>query len=105
MQNTSYGGNRLNDNILLLIFSLPYLYDFAVGIVTIVLMSRIANFNGELARIQHEDDESKRRLIENQVSALNEKYSYQYLQDEFNRRESNSQGIVIHLINFIRINV
>ncbi len=84
----------MNDNILLLVFSLPYIYDFAVGIVTIVLMSRIAHFNGILTRINHEDEESAKKLIEEEMTNINQKYSYQHLQDEFKRRESSSQGIV-----------
>jgi hypothetical protein len=48
---------------MLLVFSLPYLYDFSVGIVTIVFMSRIANFNEIVHKLKQEDEESANRLL------------------------------------------
>lgn len=39
------GPSKLNDSVLLAIFSLPYLYDFIVGIVSFVFLMKIAEFN------------------------------------------------------------
>ena len=96
IQNSSYDSSkRLNDNVLLLVFSLPYLYDFATGIVSVVLMSRIANFNGILEKIKTEDDEAVNKLLKEvlyfillqEIEKLNQKYSYDHLKREFERRE------------------
>lgn len=56
--------NRLNDNILLAVFSLPYVYDLSVGIVSIILMSRIATFNETLFKVYKDKDEEERKLLD-----------------------------------------
>lgn len=77
----------MNDNWLLFVFSLPYIYDFAVGIVTIILMSRIANFNGTLQKLKNQDEEASKKLLEEEMEKLNDKYSYDHLRHTFNTRE------------------
>lgn len=99
LKSTSDGSSRLNDNILLLVFSLPYLYDFSVGVVTIVLMSRIANFNGTIKVIRDNDSKETERLIKLEMEKINKKYDYGFLQTEFENRmkysnEKSSQGFV-----------
>jgi len=45
-KNTAYGDSkRLNDNILLLIFSLPNIYDFCVGVYNYSFLKNITDFN------------------------------------------------------------
>jgi len=41
------GPTKLNDSVLLAIFSLPYLYDFIVGIVCFIFLMKIAEFNDQ----------------------------------------------------------
>lgn len=55
---------RLNDSIILGIFSLPYIYDFVIGIFSIAFMSKIATFN-ELMRAVDEnpDREDQERML------------------------------------------
>ena len=49
----------------MLIFSLPYLYDFAVGIVSVIFISRIADFNdNEKLLYKNNDDEERRNLLQ-----------------------------------------
>jgi len=56
---------RMNDSFLMLIFSLPYLYDFAVGIVSVIFISRIADFNdNEKLLYKNNDDEERRNLLQ-----------------------------------------
>ena len=43
--NNDNKSNRLNDNYILLINAIPYLFDFIAGLVSIVLIYRIAIFN------------------------------------------------------------
>ena len=67
---------------------MPYLYDFAVGISTIVLMSRIATLNGTLQKIKVEDEESAKKLLEEEIEKYSDKYSYEHLKNAFTNRES-----------------
>ena len=88
IKNTAYDSSkRLNDNILLFVFSLPYLYDFGVGIVTIVLMSRIATFNGILKKLRTENEEEAKKLLEEEINKISDKYSYDHLRKAFDKRE------------------
>ncbi len=74
---------------MLFVFSLPYLYDFAVGIVTIVLMSRIATFNGTLHELKSQDEESAKKLLDEEMGKLDNKYNYDHLKNAYANRESN----------------
>ena len=55
---------RMNDNILMLIFSLPYLYDFSVGIVSVVFLGRIAEFNDSEKLLKKDVDEERKNLLQ-----------------------------------------
>jgi hypothetical protein len=70
-----------------MVFSMPYLYDFATGIVTIVLMSRIATFNTILHRLKSEDEESRKKLLDEEIEKISDKYSYAHLKTTFANRE------------------
>lgn len=76
---------------MLLVFSIPYLYDFAVGVVTIVLMSKIADFNGILQKLRTEDEESAKKLLDEEINKLGEKYSYDHLKTTYENRKSNTK--------------
>ena len=43
--NDQTGPTRLTDPVVLILFSIAYFYDFIVGIVSIIMMYKIANFN------------------------------------------------------------
>ncbi len=50
-------------------------------------MSRIANFNGTLQKLKNQDEEASKKLLEEEMEKLNDKYSYDYLKHTFNKRE------------------
>jgi hypothetical protein len=41
------------------VFSIPYIYDFIVGIVTIVLLWRIAEFNEKVKQMRQSEESQK----------------------------------------------
>jgi len=45
--------------MLLFLFSIPYIYDFIVGIVTIVLLWRISEFNEKLKQMRQSEESQK----------------------------------------------
>jgi len=53
----------MNDNLLMLIFSLPYLYDFSVGIMSVIFISRVADFNENEKILNRDKDEDNRNLL------------------------------------------
>jgi predicted PurR-regulated permease PerM len=79
----------MNDNILLLIFSLPYLYDFIVGIITLFFMSRIAHFNETLKEIMRdENEEDRKRFLESKANTIQNKFSGQNLNELLEKRRN-----------------
>jgi hypothetical protein len=65
LRDTAQGdARRLNDNLLLGVFSIPYIYDFFCGVMTIILMSRIAKFNEMIRKINHPNEEAQKLLAE-----------------------------------------
>jgi hypothetical protein len=45
VRDTSYGvKNRMNDNVLLFLFSLPYLYDFSVGVYNYMFLKKLSEY-------------------------------------------------------------
>ena len=76
-KNSKEESKRLNDNILLAIFSLPYLYDFIVGIFCFYFMTKIAennsakrnedyeNLNEEIVELQN-DQEIRNEIVRRQ---------------------------------------
>jgi hypothetical protein len=54
--------------MLLFLFSIPYIYDFIVGIVTIVLLWRISEFNEKLKQMRQSEENQK---LLNEVSFNN----------------------------------
>lgn len=91
IQDTSYSSKRrLNDHILLSIFSLPYLYDFFVGVITIILMSRIASLNSTLQKIHTMDEDEGKKLIEEEMEKLSDKYTFEHLRKTFEARQIGS---------------
>lgn len=50
-------------------------------------MSRIANFNGTLQKLKNQDEEASKKLLEEEMEKLNDKYSYDHLKHTFNKRE------------------
>lgn len=79
---------RLNDNWLLLIFSLPYIYDFFVGTVGLVFISRIASFNDTIRAFNKIQRDEERGLLDNKVNLLKEKYSNEDLDQFINDRRN-----------------
>lgn len=69
----------LNDNYMLLIFSVPYLYDLIVGIVSYIFVYKISNFNEimrqsnkiDLEKVQDEINYLKRNFSNNNDCVLN----------------------------------
>ena len=62
---TKYKDNkRLNDNLLMLIFSLPYLYDFCVGVVSLVFIGRLAEYNDNEKSLLRNEDEERINLLQ-----------------------------------------
>jgi len=85
------GGNtKLNDNVLLALFSLPYVYDFICGIASIVLMSRIATFNEFLIRLKGIDQEANQTFIKDEVAKMREKYPQEQLSRAYENRYGNN---------------
>lgn len=65
IKDTREGDNRrLNDSILLAVFSLPYIFDFMCGIFAIMMMSRIASFNEFMKALSDHDEESSKKLLD-----------------------------------------
>jgi hypothetical protein len=68
----------LNDTYMLLIFSIPYLYDLIVGIVSYMFVYKISNFNeimrqsnkNDLEKVQKEIDFLKANFSDNKDSVL-----------------------------------
>jgi hypothetical protein len=55
---------RLNDSFLLAIFTLPYLYDFLVGIVCFYMLIKIAENNSAIKKGDLEDqNENKEEIL------------------------------------------
>lgn len=79
---------RLNDNWLLLIFSLPYIYDFFVGTVGLAFISRIASFNDTIRAYNKIQRDEERGLIDNKVNQLKGKYSNEDLDQFINDRRN-----------------
>ena len=62
-KNSPVGDNRrLNDTILLGVFSIPYIYDFVCGIFGMILINRIARFNKIMHKLNNKDEESQKFL-------------------------------------------
>ncbi len=54
---------------MLLIFSLPYLYDFAVGVLSVIFIGRIAEFNDKKKKLKDKKEEEERQgLLKKNVS-------------------------------------
>ena len=62
----------LNDNYMLLIFSVPYLYDLIVGIVSYIFVYKISNFN-EIIRQSNKIDLEK---VQDEINYLKRKYIF-----------------------------
>ncbi len=79
----------MNDNLLLFIFSLPYLYDFIVGIVTLFLMAKIAHFNETLKEIMRdENEEERKKFLEGRAESIQKKYSGENLATLLEKRRN-----------------
>jgi hypothetical protein len=86
----------MNDNMLLLLFSLPYLYDFIVGIFTLVLMSRIASFNETLKEIMRdENEEDRKRFLQSKAEDIQKKYSNENLNQVLESRRDTKYNYII----------
>jgi hypothetical protein len=88
--NNKDNSNNLNDSILLAIFTLPYLYDFIVGIFCFYFLTKIAennniikNGNGEYNNQNENDNENE------EVIKLN--YNEQEIKNEIIRRQEQSE--------------
>lgn len=60
---------RLNDNMLLFLFSIPYIYDFITGVTTILLLWRISGFNEKLRQLR-QTEESQKLLNEVRINKV-----------------------------------
>jgi hypothetical protein len=49
------------------IFSIPYIYDFIVGIITIIMMTKIATFNEHIKTLNRRDNEERIKLLEDVI--------------------------------------
>ncbi len=79
----------MNDNVLLLIFSLPYVYDFIVGIVSLIFMSRIAYFNETLKEIMmNENEEERKRFLESRAEGIKKKFSGENISSVLEKRRN-----------------
>lgn len=62
--------NSLNDNVMMMIFSLPYIYDFIVGIFCFVLIYRIAIFNDAMRQINQAEKKVSYDRVNNEVEEI-----------------------------------
>lgn len=83
--------NSMNDNMMLLIFSLPYVYDFIVGLVTLLLISKISKFNSALAQIRNMKNEEELNRVNDKIAEINEQLSYKELKKICEDRETNKK--------------
>jgi hypothetical protein len=69
---TAYGNKeRMNDNVILLIFTLPFIFDFGVGVYNYYMMKKISVYNEEKKKLNHSPDHENRfevkKISEEQV--------------------------------------
>ena len=77
VKDTSYGEKkRINDNVILLLFSIPYAFDFCVGMYNYFFLKNVTDFN--LAK-----EETKKSHME----ILIKKYSNEQIQDYLSKNE------------------
>lgn len=75
---TTYGDKRrINDNLILLLFSLPYVYDFITGIYNYIFLKKISEFNAEFNKekelLNIENNKYSLEQILNFISGVNNK--------------------------------
>jgi hypothetical protein len=63
---SAHKDGQLNDNVLMIIFSLPYLFDFICGIYAMLMMSKMIKFNKTINALRF-NDEVARGLLSNEV--------------------------------------
>jgi len=81
IENTAFGNkSRINDNYILLLFSLPYLIDFVVGISNYFFISMISEYN----TVKH-------KLLKNDIELLTKNIS----NDEINKHLKKNENICI----------
>ena len=61
----------MNDNVILLIFTLPFIFDFGVGVYNYYMMKKISVYNEEKKKLNHSADHENRfevkKISEEQV--------------------------------------
>ncbi len=79
VEDTSYGvKKRINDNIILIIFSFPYIYDLCVGVFNYFFLSALAEYN-----------QAKENMKKNDLEKLTKSYSNNQIKDHLMKNERN----------------
>jgi hypothetical protein len=77
VDDTSYGNNtRINDNYILFIFSLPYLFDLIVGLSNYFFIGMVSEFNS-----------AKNRLLRNDIELLTKNISSEVINEHLNKNQ------------------
>lgn len=96
VKNSKENPKRLTDSYLMALFTLPYLYDFIVGIVCFYLMMKIAENNskiksGEIDLDLNDLENQKENLNENEDEEIQKLNNEEELRNEIIRRQEQSE--------------
>lgn len=81
VEDTSYGNKkRVNDNIVMFLFSLPYFYDFLVGIYNYFLLKKISIFNSNLNK--------DKEMMKYEINEINKQFTSQDIEKHLSELDS-----------------
>ena len=80
--------NSLNDNYLLLIFSLPYIYDFIVGVYCFIFIYRVSKFNDSLKKIRIAQEQENLEKLKGEIKNIKINFNEKTVKEVSRKREN-----------------